>query len=762
MKIGVIARISKIEVENIRGIIGEHSFDLDSNLVILTGPNGYGKTSLIDAICLALTGTTNGENGMNVLLSHGKNVGSVKVYSNHDNREALIKIALDRKKKGPEILLGVWTPHLDGVDVTRITAYSQEILDQVLGDEDRRESIVRKLLQPPPDPIKAALSGIDRSLKNIDARLREWSVPGVESEEIIQGDRKEAIKAFREYWIRLQKNMIDLPNLSSDAFLKLKSDNLRRNWEGELRKLTEETIKLTNLVITLDKNERPSNILAVLERAIKAVHDIRRSKSKMNEADFYSNALEIIRNLKKDSQILCVEKVKDIPSDPKELILPLSDSTLKVVSSRIEQAKMEREGVQQTLRDLRLLLEGSDSGQAGFEELLTWLDTARTNSQNWISLLKKSVPDPPGAVPPIIVEWLEEMLSKMEEAYIQLDKWISAARERTEILKEELLELEQIINMQQSLLDLGKLLLMKSDDIMKFRRELLKVKYVSIEILEKALTKEINQDYQRSSPNDIDFRNLIEAVVNWRRVEERDDARRQALGRQAEYQKMREKVEEVQGALNAEKGVKGVIRSVQDVPPKIGDTFVQNVNMILSRFRLVPGIMPIRIKRVRRNKDTFWIIELDDSRNVESLSTGQRALLGIATMLALNLALSDILNHRVLLFDDITTALDMAQLPRAAVLIRQLAYAKSTRKEFQRQVILSSHHEEMTHRLLDYLLPPPGRTLKVVNFTGWNNISGPSYKILKGKPKCGSLEGITELLQRQFNQLWGEKQHKLV
>lgn len=764
MKDGVISRIGRVEAENIRGLIGRHSFDLDADLVILTGPNGFGKTSLIDAICLALTGAVVGENRGNVLLSHGKKKGSVKVYSVQGNGEACIEIRLASKKERPELLSGAWTPHLDPQNAARITAYSQEILDQVLGDEENRESIVRKLLQPPPEPIQAALRGINTSLKHIDMLLREWTALGVESEELIQKDRKAVIKTFRESWIRLQKDISDLPKLSSDAFLSLKSDNLRKNWEGELRKLTEETIKQTNLAITLDtldKNKRPSGVLAVLERSLKAIRDTKLTESKMGQAEPYSNALNIIEDLRTDTQILCVEKVEDIPSTPKDLILPLSASTLKAVSSKIEEEKKERAKVQQILRDLRMLLEGSDSGQGGFEELLRWLDTARTNGQHWISLTKESMPDPPGVAPPIVAEWLEEMLSKMEEPYIQLEKWIESARERTEVLKEDLLKLEQQINEQQSLLELGRLLVVEVDGLRPLKEELLKVQRVSIEFLRTTLAEQRDRDSQRRpAEGDIGFRRLLEAIVEWRNVEERGDARRRALEQQTTYRKMREKVEDVQSALKKEQTLQGVLRSLQDVPPTARDAFVENVNVILDRFHLVPGITPIQIKPSRRQKDIRWRIELNDGRSIVSLSTGQKALLGIATMVSLNLASSNILNHRILLFDDITTALDMAQLPRAAVLIRQLAYADSTREAFRRQVILSSHHEEMTHRLLDYLLPPPGRSLKVVNFMGWDYDNGPSYEILEGKPRCDSLDCTTELLERCFDQLWGEKQHK--
>ncbi|HEC63851.1 MAG TPA: hypothetical protein ENI23_00995 [bacterium] len=45
-----------LEIENFRAYRGRHEFDLDASVVILFGPNGFGKTSLFDAIDFVCTG----------------------------------------------------------------------------------------------------------------------------------------------------------------------------------------------------------------------------------------------------------------------------------------------------------------------------------------------------------------------------------------------------------------------------------------------------------------------------------------------------------------------------------------------------------------------------------------------------------------------------------------------------------------------------------------------------------------------------------
>ena len=50
-------RLKNISIKGFRPYVGETSFDLDADLIIIAGPNGLGKTSFFDAIDFAVTGT---------------------------------------------------------------------------------------------------------------------------------------------------------------------------------------------------------------------------------------------------------------------------------------------------------------------------------------------------------------------------------------------------------------------------------------------------------------------------------------------------------------------------------------------------------------------------------------------------------------------------------------------------------------------------------------------------------------------------------
>src|SRR6266511_4580990 len=49
-------RLLSAEIQGFRAFGGEYTFDLDADAVILSGPNGSGKTSLFDSILWALSG----------------------------------------------------------------------------------------------------------------------------------------------------------------------------------------------------------------------------------------------------------------------------------------------------------------------------------------------------------------------------------------------------------------------------------------------------------------------------------------------------------------------------------------------------------------------------------------------------------------------------------------------------------------------------------------------------------------------------------
>ena len=96
--------------------------------------------------------------------------------------------------------------------------------------------------------------------------------------------------------------------------------------------------------------------------------------------------------------------------------------------------------------------------------------------------------------------------------------------------------------------------------------------------------------------------------------------------------------------------------------------------------------------------------------------------------------------HRVLLLDDVSSTYDLSNLVRESILWRQLAYTRDWGRK--RQVILSSHHEDLANLLLDHLVPPDGYSMRVLQFKGWSQERGPIVESFKVEPGRSHDNGV--------------------
>lgn len=220
---------------------------------------------------------------------------------------------------------------------------------------------------------------------------------------------------------------------------------------------------------------------------------------------------------------------------------------------------------------------------------------------------------------------------------------------------------------------------------------------------------------------------LIEAVEQWAKFE-----------RQAEEWNTQRRNAAALGA--AEKAAKPYLNAV--------DAFLSKRNSLLD----APPLSAIDLGRLSTLANQIllttalgakWKIELQTSTkgvalrfvspndgnlrvDMPNLSTGQKTLACLALALAFNLLTEGIIQHEVIVLDDIGTALDLAQLPAFAFILRALAYAPEGSP--RRQIVLASHHEDMTDRFIDLLAPPPGEkhSLLVHAFEEWTHEEGPS------------------------------------
>lgn len=83
-------KLEALEVEDFRGFAGSHSFDLAPGVLILAGPNGQGKTSLLDAILWSIVGS--------VPRLNASNRDIVSVYSETGRARVALTIRSDESE----------------------------------------------------------------------------------------------------------------------------------------------------------------------------------------------------------------------------------------------------------------------------------------------------------------------------------------------------------------------------------------------------------------------------------------------------------------------------------------------------------------------------------------------------------------------------------------------------------------------------------------------------------------------------------------
>lgn len=168
------------------------------------------------------------------------------------------------------------------------------------------------------------------------------------------------------------------------------------------------------------------------------------------------------------------------------------------------------------------------------------------------------------------------------------------------------------------------------------------------------------------------------------------------------------------------------------IPYKELEKLTRAMNKLLRIFHFPQNFLPIEIRLAKGRKIQYELYTEDKKIEYANLSTGQKTQLSICWRIGLNYSLAYLIPHRILMFDDITTSLDMAQILPIAYILRKMAYTED--KESHRQVILTSHNEDLTNKLIDYLMPPSGKRLKVISFNEWTLDNGPKYTVYDINP----------------------------
>ncbi len=738
-----ITRVKSLALTNFRGFAGDKILvNTDADIVFLNGPNGVGKTSLIDALCLVLTGHHYEERKH--LISYNEQEGSVT--ANVDlcsGQEAEVSAFLRHSKSKTTV---EWTGEewLRGRDNlkplhARASFFYQDIL-KYLFEEEGAEVYLEDFLLASDVPVSEISQACQHGLSLVENFEKSiYPTSTLKSESEIDRERGEIAREW-EHALQAAADVVsrvlldfglekDIPSRR----LTTQADAVRKDWKASLVGL----VRDYNDYLKIDfSHELTSDLPTVVVLSdLKTICEIVLSQHRIQTQRMLApqQKIKAFFATADDCDIILVkEEIHKIEHEQKQV-----ETALKKVIEK--QQRIEK------------LLKHFEPKTINGQSLRQVLLEVRESGPGWLDLDEDLAEEVPRAV----VNWLElsmEALDSVEPAVdVQMTQWLQMQTDTRTSLGEHTSKLEARRKHLGCVIEKSKEFL----QILDVSPELVEriPKDVGSTIPAAVLAEKLNVAMETSVEKESEplLRKLVDTVERWFQLEKRSEAVEQSKITDKVYQAVKGDLDELKRVLETEVGARtSVTRNLQLITPEKRKGFARRIDNILDRLHVDSGFSPIELGTIGRKG--AWKLSTADKRFLNCLSSGQRSLLGIASLIALNTALWTSLWADVLAFDDFTSSLDLNQIPRLASLLRQIAYGSGVSEEtgeqvYKRQVFLVSHHEDLTNKLLDFLIPPLGRTMRVINFTGWSS-SGPKFEELDIVQSSSSAQDIKGRLPR--------------
>jgi len=662
-----ISKISSMEIENFCGLIGNHQFNTDADLVLIAGPNGYGKTSFLNALLLVLSGYQYEPEGF---ISQKKE--EFKIHADLKiNRQPKQFFLSYNKKNSKKDIYTLWRQALqDKISINeeyepelkaRLCGFFQEHVEKLF-DETTRGETIRDFFDPLPMYLKDIRDYLDHHnlpkylADKKESLKKKWDKEDLSLKNIRENLSDEELDGqFKEEWenfILLYKAII------KDSATRWPEPEIEPE-DTKIEGFVSEVASRTGMPGTGD-----GRLFHLLRNALDKELNLRIQKARKQAAGKSSHTQEILQELSGITN--GIEQL--------EKKFPNLDSELHFFSSR-----------NKDLPDLELI----------FRSLAE-------NVSSW-----SKAPVGPDRLSRVVEEINSVVAEEAQKCSLLLEGWLRPRREaqkRLRLLERRKRELERKLKESRTSQQIDRLQDLKQ----KLKDQLNKLD----KLLEKKAERKLLDDKK---------------------------ARRQEIEAQLDR------------AISTVTELSRILREATSPSKYLLEQLSLAINTVLGRFSLVEGIKDVKLNA----KDSFsdgekvrqiYKLQTADGRELHHLSTGQKAQMAVAVLVGQNLLISKYLHHRVIILDDVTTAYDLSNLTREAILWRQLAYGKTG--DSTRQIFISSHHEDLTNQLLDLLIPPSGHSMRLIRFTGWDNKNGPAFEqydveptgsINSGKDSGGSI-----------------------
>jgi energy-coupling factor transporter ATP-binding protein EcfA2 len=696
--------IQSLVLENFRGFTGRHTIDLDADLILISGKNGVGKTSILFALDMLLNGQTTLLQKIGPLLTKDKAAGMIAI-TGEDSQTINLATEFPRALHG-DLLERAHFFFPDTMDAPESATDIVSILapQAGLGNEIRSR-------------LELAQEQLVRLKSALPARAAD-----------VEGARRSAAKRFEKALEELDTTVLGWEvNLRDGQRLLLTGGNLANHWQSQLR----------NLLVKLEVRSEiapsaASGVAGTLEgiaAAISASRDEVASDAGANEP----TSLETLSALATHLSVFDYEKAIDwMGESPKEsrseavVLFPSTESAERRWLDRIEALKSDITALDAQQREAHVLRNNLSGSDESLEDVLQQIEV---HGADWERQLEQINADKESNDSMSLRSWLTWTSEQMGKFRAALFNSIFLLNQRALALADRQATLTSALKERQDVVAAARLLRRFSNEAwVKDAKTIGEL----VDHVRQALSADGRQVSARRAAAD-QLAALEFAASDWANTEraiEADIQRARTSGLTEQPEKI---VSEAESAVKRALARDGVFSLSEEVSGQQFRDLLVTLNRLLMRFHFPRDFLPIDLKPSYGRGKSAPTYSFVSRAGVEykALSTGQKAQLAMCWSVCLSYALREKLTRRVIGFDDFTTALDMGQLIPAAGILRQLAYGNSA--EYQRQVIVTSHHEELTNRLVDHLLPPPGKTMRVIEIDEWTIHDGPTWNVYNAK-----------------------------
>lgn len=723
-------RLKEVRLHNFKAFRDFHAkpgqaINLDADIVLLTGPNGYGKTSLVEAIEALVTervrqrlGDESDIDNVNDLINKYANTSQASVV--FETSEGTMEIKVQGAITSDYATSAMNQIPFNNTDFLRLSAFFyQEDLENLFGVRYEVRNMITRLFIPEwpyEDTLKDFLikEGQEILTKQIDDLTRKL---GDDPEEIRKKEKSLISSLIKQSNIFPEDVRPPFTRIR-DGLLDISACNELCQWMQILGVPTAEVI--------------------TTGQALEQIYSVLGIKQKQDLAGIRKEREEYLKSLK-GPLVALQERVKHFPRETFQTKDAL-DKEIDALQQSTGDMLVIKEQLQKTDERIRRLLHVPDKPwrenlkqfiAVGEIPLLISILYLRQSMDevDWQKLADRLGIDITGT------DWerlLEDALGRLEDAEREVEQLrnrsveLHAAEQRIKVLENlsaEFLELQAAWDEA----GLGQMPFIETDEGARYRKsDLLKL------LSEKVAGNQRETDIklQELDKREKAWAILMQMLDEWRQLHfQRLQAEKTADPQLRERINSMKKLSDIIG-----RGKKAKINNIfHDARAGLLRPYLDDINKmihrVLQRFRLPQDIQ----ERLRVTLDSRNIMRFSlpaeggkPARNAFStFSISQLNQAGIAFMLALNIGAGRMHPLGFICFDDVSAALDPVNLAANALLFRSLAYEERGPKK---QLIITSHHDDITTRLLPLLLPPPGCRMKVVEFLSWSEEKGTHVK----------------------------------